>query len=119
MAKILVVDDEKSIRFTLNEILKDSGHEVETAEDAFAALEKLKKNPIEVIICDIMLPRIKGTDLLFTIKAVYPEIKLLLITGQPSTESKEIGEKAGAFAYLVKPVTKEMLEEKINAALNS
>ena len=118
MARILVVDDEKNIRITLSEFLKDGGHEVATAEDAFVALEILKQQEIELIICDIMLPRIKGTDLLFTIRAVYPQIKLILITGQPSEETQKIGESAGAMAYLPKPVSKERIFEVINEVLN-
>lgn len=119
MARILIVDDEKNIRFTLNEFLKDDAHEVATADDAFSALEILKKQPIDLVICDIMLPRIKGTDLLFTVRAVYPDIKLLLITGQPSLETEEIGKKAGAFAYLPKPVTKDMIRDVVGQALNA
>lgn len=117
MAHILIVDDEKNIRFTLSEFLKGDKHEVYTAEDAFSALELLKKHPMELVICDIMLPRIKGTDLLFTVRAVYPQVKLLLITGQPSQETEEIGKKAGAFAYLPKPVTKEVIRSVVNEAL--
>ncbi len=119
MARILIVDDEKNIRFTLNEFLKDDNHDVHTADDAFSALELLKKQPVDLIICDIMLPRIKGTDLLFTVRAVYPQVKLLLITGQPSQETEEIGKKAGAFAYLPKPVTKEMIRSVVKDALAS
>jgi len=118
MAKILVVDDEKNIRITLSEFLKDNGHKVVTAEDAFTALEILKQQSIDLTICDIMLPRIKGTDLLFTIRAVYPQIKLILITGQPDDETRKIGKSAGAMAYLPKPVSKERFNEVISEALS-
>jgi DNA-binding NtrC family response regulator len=117
MANILVIDDEKNIRFTMNEFLKEDGHDVYTADDAFSALEILKKQPIDLIISDIILPRIKGTDLIFTIRAVYPGIKLLLITGQPSHETEEIGKKAGAFAYLAKPISKLSICETVQRAL--
>lgn len=117
MARILVVDDEKNIRITLNEFLQDDGHTVLTAEDAFAALEIMKQQQIDLVICDIMLPRIKGTDLIFTIKAVYPQTRLILITGQPSDETRELGERAGAFAYLPKPVTKQTLNDILAKAL--
>lgn len=117
MARILVVDDEKNILITLNEFLKEAGHSVLTSEDAFSALETMKQNEIDLIICDIMLPRIKGTDLLFTVRAVYPQVRLILFTGQPSEETKALGEKAGAAAYLAKPVTKEMLLETVKRVM--
>lgn len=117
MARILVVDDEKNILITLNEFLKEAGHSVFTAEDAFMALETMKNNQIDLILCDIMLPRIKGTDLLFTVRAVYPQVRLILFTGQPSEETKALGEKAGAAAYLAKPVTKEVLLETVRRVL--
>lgn len=119
MANILVIDDEKNIRFTMNEFLKNEGHEVYTADDAFSALELLKKQKMDLMITDIMLPRIKGTDLLFTARAVYPDMKLILFTGYPSEETEEIGKKAGAFAYLPKPVSKDKICETVRQALDA
>ncbi len=117
MAKILIVDDEKNIRFTMTEFLQQDGHEVFTADDAFVALEILKKEPISIMISDIVMPRIKGTDLLFTVRAVYPDIKLILFTGYPSEESEKVGKKAGAFAYLPKPVDKATICRTVREAL--
>lgn len=110
MARILIVDDEKSIRVTLQEFLRDAGHEVETAEDAVvAALEQLPVKSFDVVVSDIVMPRITGLELLHAVHKESPRIQVIMITGQPAVESAAAAVRAGAFDYLIKPITKEMI----------
>ena len=88
MARILIVDDEKSIRLTLQEFLRDAGYEVETAEDAtVAALQRLPSKDFDVVVSDIVMPRITGVELLQAIHKESPRIQVIMITGQPAVET--------------------------------
>ena len=110
MARILVVDDEKSIRLTLQEFLRDAGYEVETAEDAtVAALQRLPSKDFDVVVSDIVMPRITGVELLQAIHKESPRIQVIMITGQPAVETAAAAVRAGAFDYLVKPISKETI----------
>ena len=109
MESILVVDDEKNIRITISEFLRERKYTVHLAEDALTAVELLRETPIDLVITDIMMPRMKGTDLLDHIREEYPDIKTILITGQASLENATASLRGGAFDYLQKPVTKNTL----------
>ena len=114
---ILIIDDEQTIRFTLKQLLELEDYKVDTCEDAFEAIEMVKKENYALIITDIMMPRIKGSDLAFTLKALNKDTKIIIMTGYPTEETKELGKKAGAFAYLEKPITKKNLFAIVEKAL--
>jgi len=114
---ILIIDDEQSIRFTLKELLEIEDYKVDTCEDAFEAIEMVKKEDYAVIITDIMMPQIKGSELAFSLKALSKNSKIIIMTGYPTEETKELGKKAGAYAYLEKPITKNNLIAVIKKAL--
>ena len=109
MARILVVDDEHSIRVSLREFLRDAGHEVDTAEQAGEAMEMLEAEDFDVVVSDIILPRITGVSLLKTIKETSPHVQVILMTGEPTVETASEAVRAGAFDYLSKPIGKERL----------
>ncbi|MBI9060236.1 MAG: response regulator, partial [Labilibaculum sp.] len=116
MTHILVVDDEKSIRLTVSEFLKDAGYIVETAEDADEALEILSTTKMDVVVSDIVLPRITGIDLLKSIRNASPNVQVILMTGEPNVETASEAVRAGAFDYLTKPVTKEKITRIVSHA---
>ncbi len=117
MARILVVDDEKSIRETIKAFLKDEGHDVQVAEDAITAVEVLKKDDFDVVVTDIILPKMSGVKLLRAIRHVSPHVQVIMITGEPTIETASDALRLGAFDYLSKPVTKEAIVKIVaNAA---
>jgi signal transduction histidine kinase len=116
MESILVVDDEKNIRVTISEFLRDRKYTIYPAEDAMTAIEILRTTPIDLVISDIMMPQMKGTDLLAHIREEYPEIKTILITGQASLENATASLRGRAFDYLQKPVTKNTLLSTVDKA---
>ncbi|MCK5828005.1 response regulator, partial [Candidatus Bipolaricaulota bacterium] len=79
MARILIVDDERSIRTTLAEFIREDGHEVFTAEDATQALALLEEKQPAVVVTDIILPRMTGVSLLKRINEIAPDIQVLMI----------------------------------------
>ena len=117
MAKVLIVDDEKSIRISLREFLRDAGYVVAVAEDADEATELLRAGDFDVLVTDIILPRITGVDLLKSIKDTSPHVQVILMTGEPTIETASEAVRSDAFDYLTKPIDKELLLKTVaNAA---
>ncbi|NOG46658.1 MAG: PAS domain S-box protein [Calditrichaeota bacterium] len=116
MANILIVDDEKSIRDTLSSFLIKDGHQVKVAEDADVASDLLKINNFDVIVTDIILPRIDGLNLLKSIHKDSPFVQVILMTGEPEVQTSIEAVREGAFDYLVKPITKDMIIKAVNNA---
>lgn len=116
MVRILVVDDERSIRITLSEILRRDGSEVESAEDAEQALHLLATAPFDVIVTDIVMPRLSGVDLLKAIRMTAPDAQVIMMTGEPTVETASEAIRAGASDYLMKPVSKEAILRSVRHA---
>ncbi len=117
MARVLVVDDERSIRVTLRAFLRGAGHDVVIAEDAEEALETLDHGAIDVVVSDIVLPRVTGVMLLQKLHAQQTHLQVIMMTGEPTIETATEALRAGAFDYLSKPVSKEdLLKTVANAA---
>lgn len=101
--KILVVDDEKSMREVLEVFLKSEGYDVSLADGGESAIEAVKKNIFDLIITDMKMPKISGFDLLKVIKDVSPDTSVVIITAFGTTESAVEAMKLGAFDYIQKP----------------
>ncbi len=118
MANILIIDDEKSIRIALYEILTNRGFTVYSARDAITAARIMDLNPIDVVITDILLPDINGSNLLVSIRSHSPDIKVILLTGEPNLDTCTIGLRAGAFDYLTKPIRKNDICRSVDKAVH-
>jgi signal transduction histidine kinase/DNA-binding response OmpR family regulator len=117
MARVLIVDDEKSIRSTVGEFLRMDGHEVWTAEDAGAARAIMEAHTVDVVVTDIVLPRVSGVALLQQIKERDPGVQVIVMTGEPTVDTAAEAVRAGACDYLSKPIGKrELLTVVRNAA---
>lgn len=117
MAHVLVVDDEKSIRITLREFLWDEGHQVKVAEDAEEAMALLKAENFDVVVTDIILPKITGVDLLRSIRKESPHVQVIMMTGEPTVDTASAAVREGAFDYLPKPVSSDIIVRTVaNAA---
>jgi two-component system response regulator AtoC len=101
--RILIVDDEENLRFTLSELMTKEGYLVATAVDGFNALEIIKQNPFDVILLDIKMPKIDGLQTLIEIKKIDPDAVVIMMT---AFETKPIGYQAidiGAYDFFPKP----------------
>jgi PAS domain S-box-containing protein len=116
MARVLIVDDEEGMRSTLRRFLELDGHEVATAEDADRALTALAGGSVDVLVSDIIMPRLGGVELLKHVRAVSPDTKIILITGEPTVETAAEALRSGAFDYLAKPVSRGTLNTVVSAA---
>jgi two-component system response regulator PilR (NtrC family) len=116
-ARILIVDDEMSMRNLFSIMLAKEGYEVDVAEDGMAALSLLDKKIYDLVITDIIMPKIKGTELLKKVKEVHPETVVIMITAYASTESAVEAMKEGAYDYITKPFSVEEIKVIIAKAL--
>lgn len=117
--RILVVDDEESIREFLDIMLRKEGYEVTCVEDGAKAQEMLKKKSVDMIISDLQMPNVTGIELLKHVKDNYPEILFMLITAFGTTESAVEAMKMGAYDYITKPFKIDEVRINIANALRS
>ncbi|MFO8058029.1 MAG: sigma-54 dependent transcriptional regulator [bacterium] len=103
MSKILVVDDELSMREFLEILLQKEGYEVESAASGEEALQRIKKDRFDLIICDIMMPRVSGMEVLKRARELYQNAMVIMITAYASPENAVEAMKIGAYDYITKP----------------
>ena len=103
MALILVIDDEKSIRNSLKEILEFEGYEVVTSENGQEGLAMIKDNDYDLVICDIKMPKMDGKDLLAKVQSFEKPPKFIMISGHGNVDTAIESVKMGAFDYIPKP----------------
>jgi len=119
MAKVLIVDDEAPVRKAIQLQLKGTGMEVIEAEDGEQGIKLLDSEnalDVNVIICDVRMPRINGVEAVAYFRREYPAIPVIVLTGFPDAKLATEFMKQGAFDYLVKPVEKETLIEVVTKA---
>ncbi|MBI4403968.1 MAG: sigma-54-dependent Fis family transcriptional regulator [Deltaproteobacteria bacterium] len=115
--RILVVDDEESIREFFEIMLKREGYEVVTASNGIEALEALKKRQADLVITDIQMPEMSGLELLGKIREMDSELMVIMITAFGSTETAIEAMKLGAYDYIQKPFKIEEVKIIIRQAL--
>lgn len=113
---ILLVDDEREFTETLAERMGLRGLVVRTAFSGEEALKRITESKPDVVVMDVMMPGLKGLDVLRHIKATTPEIQVILLTGQATTRDGVEGMKLGAFDYMLKPLELGDLLKKIGEA---
>ena len=118
MAKILVIDDERSIRNTLKEILEFEQHKVELAEDGKKGLEMAKSMNYDIIFSDIKMPEIDGMDLLHALINDGIEAPIVMISGHGNIETAVEAIKIGAFDFIEKPIDLNRLLVTVKNALD-
>jgi two-component system nitrogen regulation response regulator NtrX len=104
MVKILVIDDERSIRNTLKDILGFEGYAVEVAENGLLGLEMVKSTDFDIILCDIKMPEMDGIEVLEKIMDLKPETTVVMISGHGNIDTAVEAIKKGAFDFIVKPL---------------
>lgn len=118
-SRILVVDDEESIREFLEIMLKKEGYEITLAEDGQKAKDLLAKKSFDMIISDLQMPHVTGIELLKHVKESYPDTVFMLITAFGTTETAVEAMKMGAYDYLTKPFKIDEVRLNIQNALRS
>ncbi len=118
MPRILIVDDESSVRNSLKEILEFEKYEIETAVDGEDALKTLKNEEFDLVLCDIKMPKVDGMEVLEKAMQLYPDIKFIMISGHGNVDTAIEAVKKGAFDYIPKPPDLNKLLITIKNALD-
>jgi two-component system nitrogen regulation response regulator NtrX len=103
MSTILIIDDEKAIRKTLNEILSFEGYKLEEAADGEEGLKKFREKTYDVVLCDIKMPKIDGLDFLQKAVEINPDVPIIMISGHGNIETAVEAVKKGAYDFIQKP----------------
>ena len=100
--KILICDDEEGVRESLRLILEDN-YDLSFATNGDEAIKEMKKEPIDLVILDIKMPKISGLEMLKELKKIFPQTKIIIVSGYKSVEAASEAMKNGASDYIVKP----------------
>lgn len=116
--RILVVDDEESIRFTFSTFLSDEGYEVATAENLSEALDKIATTSFDAVFLDILLGRDSGMSVLQECRQKQPNTPVVMVTGAPEIRTASEAVRLGAFDYLTKPLHQDDLLRQAKLAID-
>lgn len=119
MGRIHIVDDDPDIRQLVTYWLVEEGHEVSAAPDGDAAIDKLITDPPELLILDMMMPRMDGYEVLKSVVAagIAEKVKVLVLSARSSEQDREVGLQMGADLYVNKPFEPEELVGIVNEML--
>jgi two-component system, NtrC family, response regulator AtoC len=114
MVKILVVDDDTSLRLTIEKFLNENGFQTYGASNGLEAKNILESSSVDIVVTDLKMPQMDGMELLRFIKTYFPEIEVILITAYGTVQTAVEAMKLGAFDYITKPVNLDELLIIIN-----
>jgi len=117
MAKILIVEDEPSMRLGLKDNLEFESYEVDIAEDGQLALDKIKTGSYDLILLDVMLPKISGFDVCKKVRKEGNSTPIILLTAKGEEIDKVLGLELGADDYITKPFSLRELLARVKAVL--
>ena len=119
-AKVLIIDDEEGIRNVLKRTLSGVGYEVAAAETGEEGTNFCRRERVDVVLVDMILPKKDGVETIMDIRRGFPEAKCIAMSGEKNSEMLGLAEKVGAHTRLTKPFTRQQLlgtiEEVLRAA---
>lgn len=115
--RILVCDDDARVRATIVEALEGEAYEVDTAERAVDAIQKVMHGSYAALVLDLKLPGLGGLDAIAVVKRFDDALPIIVMTGHGSYETEQAARAAGIFYYLVKPFNLDELLEAVRAAV--
>ena len=118
MSRILVIDDERSIRNTLKDILEYEKYVVDVAEDGVKGLEKVKAGEYDIILCDIKMPVMDGIEVLEKLDEMGADMPLVMISGHGNIDTAVEAIKKGAYDFIEKPLDLNRLLITIRNAID-
>ncbi|RYE75609.1 MAG: response regulator [Myxococcales bacterium] len=116
MSRILLIDRDVHVRYLVDQYLRAEGHQIDTADDGFAALDRLTQEPYPLILSEILLPRLDGLALCRRVKAEHPNTRIIILS---MLASGGRAQEAGADAFLRKPLVRGALLSTVQTVLTS
>lgn len=117
MEKILIIDDNESLRYTLENVLEENGFFPSSVEDGYKAIEEIKTLKYDLVICDMKMPKMDGMKILAEIKKIDPDIPFIILTAFGDIKNAVEAMKQGASDYLTKPFDNDSMIITIRKAL--
>jgi DNA-binding response OmpR family regulator len=117
MAKILLIDDDADLAETLKEVFEFEKHSVDCAETAEAALELLRLQKYDLVLCDWQLPDMDGVDICKQFRSAGGSTRILMLSGVRDAESRALAQQHGANDFLTKPFTVDDLLMRVKQNL--
>jgi len=115
--RLLVVDDDVTMRDSLRDTLGSEGYAVQAVENAIQAIAELERQEVDLVLADLSLPRVSGLELLDRVKKSWPGVEVIVITGQGSIATAVDAIKRGAYHYVTKPFTADEILHLVTQAL--
>src|SRR5450755_3621963 len=119
MSRVLVIDDDASLRFTLEAVLSDAGLNVEMADGGASGLAAFEARGADVVLTDLAMPGVDGMQVLAQIRAQDPSVPVLMLTAHGSERVAVAAMKAGAYDYLPKPFDPDELALSVRRAIET
>lgn len=116
-ARILIVDDEESIRFSLERALKRDGHEIWTARDGNQALHLMQHHIFDLILTDLKMEGMDGAEVMRQVRAISPDTAIIMLTGYATLQSAIGALRQGAIDYLIKPCSSADIRASVEKGL--
>jgi DNA-binding response OmpR family regulator len=113
--RVLIVEDEPALREGLSDLLRGEGYEVEAVGDGEAALERGSDPTVDLLVLDLMLPRMNGVEVCRRLREIRAGLPILMLTARASEDDKVVGLEAGADDYVTKPFSIRELVARVNA----
>ena len=114
--KILIVDDEKAVADILKDCISDKGRSIDVCHDGLEGIDHIQNNFYDLIIVDLVMPKVGGLDVLKYAKKTNPDVLVIIITGYASLETAIMAVKEGAYDYIRKPCKLEEIKIAVNNA---
>jgi DNA-binding NtrC family response regulator len=117
--RLLVVDDEPIVGKRLKQVFGKIGFEIETYTDSATALAAVAEKPFDIVVTDLKMEGIDGIEVLKRVRAMNPETRVIIITGYASSDTAELAQEHGVFAFLAKPFRLDELKQVIYRAMET
>lgn len=117
MSTVLVVEDDEQLRDLFSDVLAEHGYAVRTADNGVSALDTLSKNGADVIVCDVMMPRMDGFTMIGLLRQMGDTTPILVITARSGMADKKLGFAKGVDDYMVKPINVNEMIWRVDALL--
>ena len=116
--KVLIVDDEKAVADILKDCISDKERSIDVCYDGLEGIDHIQKNFYDLIIVDLMMPKVGGLDVLKYAKTANPDVLVIIITGYASLETAIMAVKEGAYDYIRKPCKLEEIRISVDNAID-
>jgi DNA-binding NtrC family response regulator len=117
-SKILIIDDTKNIKLMIQKALVAEGYEVDCAENGLKGIDLFKSKKYDLVLLDIRMPNLSGTEVLKKLKEIHSDIPVIIITAYPTVRNAVDCIKSGAVDYLRKPFTADKIKAAIKENLD-